>query len=160
MAESARLKLFQKLVKAYTETHKKKNGKDVQLEVSAEWKEMKKLKDLDLEVAVDKKISELIKLSTKKKVPSMVIWSKFVSGNANKKHSGGGSQNMDVEETAVIIVISAPAENSSQSSPSSDPLTELSQASSTSNEKAKSTPKQDDLRRKIETEKDTPLRLY
>ena len=160
MAESARLKLFQKLVKAYTETHKKKNGKDVQLEVSAEWKEMKKLKDLDLEVAVDKKISELIKLSTKKKVPSMVIWSKFVSGNANKKHSGGGSQNMDVEETAVIIVISAPAENSSQSSPSSDPLTELSQASSASNEKAKPTPKQDDLRRKIETEKDTPLGLY
>ena len=58
----------------------------MQLEVSAEWKEMKKLKDLDLEVAVDKKISELKKLSTKKKVQSMAIWSKFDSGNdANKK---------------------------------------------------------------------------
>ena len=45
MAESTRLKLFQKLIKAYTKAHKEKNEKDVQLEVSAEWKEMKKLKD-------------------------------------------------------------------------------------------------------------------
>ena len=35
----------------------------------------------------------------------MVIWSKFVSGNANKKHSGGSSQNVDVEEAAVIPII-------------------------------------------------------
>ena len=56
MAESARLKLFQKLIKAYTEAHKEKNGKAVQLNVSAEWKKMKKFKDSDLEVTVDKKI--------------------------------------------------------------------------------------------------------
>ena len=62
MAESTRLKL------SYTEAHKEKNGKDVQLEVSAEWNEMKKLKDSDSEVAIDKKISELKKFSTKKKV--------------------------------------------------------------------------------------------
>ena len=85
MAESARLKAFQKLIKAYTVAYKEKNGKDVQLEVSAEWKKMKKLKDSDLEVAVDKKISELKKLSMKKKVQSMAIWSKFVSKNVNKK---------------------------------------------------------------------------
>ena len=41
MAESTRLKLFQKLIEAYTELHKEKKKKDVQLEVSAEWKEMK-----------------------------------------------------------------------------------------------------------------------
>lgn len=99
---------------------------------------MKKLKDLDLEVAVDKKISELKKLSTKK-VQSMTVCSKFVSENANKKHSGSSSQDADVEEAAVI---SAPAENSPQSlSSSSDPPTESSQAASTSDEKAKTNSK-------------------
>ena len=114
MAESTRLKLFQKLIKAYTKAHKEKNEKDVQLEVSAEWKETKKLKDQDLEVAVVKKISKLKKLSTKKKVHSMAILRKILSGNANKKHSGGSSQDVDVEEAAVIPAIAAPSENSSQ----------------------------------------------
>ena len=101
----------------------------MQLEVSAEWEEMKKLKDSDLEVAVNKKISELKKLSTKKKAQSMAIGSKFVSGKANKKHSGCSSQDVDVEEAAVIPVIPAPAENSSQSSSSSpDPPAESLQA--------------------------------
>ena len=59
---------------------------------------------LDLLGAVNKKISELKMLSTKK-VQSMAIWSKFVSGNANKKHSGGSSQDVDVEESAVIPII-------------------------------------------------------
>ena len=80
MAGSIILKLFQKLIKAYTEVHKEKNGKDVQLEVSAEWKEMKKLKDSDLEVADDKNI-------LKKKVQSMEIWSKFVGGNVKKQET-------------------------------------------------------------------------
>lgn len=113
----------------------------MQLKVSTKWKEMKKLKDLDLEAAVDKKISELKKLSTKK-VQSMTVCSKFVSENANKKHSGSSSQDADVEEAAVITVISAPAENSPQSSSSSsDPPTESSQAASTSDEKAKTNSK-------------------
>ena len=75
---------------------------------------MKQLKDSNLEVAVDKKISELKKLSRKKKIQNMAIWSKFVSGNANKKHSSVSSQDVDVEEAAVIPVIPVPAENSSQ----------------------------------------------
>ena len=66
--ESTRLKLFQKLIETYTEAHKDKNGNDLQLEVSTDWKEVKKLKDSDLEVAVNNKISELKKLSTNKKV--------------------------------------------------------------------------------------------
>ena len=37
MSESTILKLFQKLIKAYTKIHKEKSGKDVQLEVSGEW---------------------------------------------------------------------------------------------------------------------------
>ena len=57
MAESTRFELFQK--SDYTEAHKEKNGKDVQLELSREWQEMKKLKDSDLKVSVDNKISEL-----------------------------------------------------------------------------------------------------
>ena len=89
------------------------------MEVSAELKEIKTLKYSDLEVTVHKKIPELKKHSTKKEVQSMAIWSKFVSGNANKKHSGGSSQGVDVEEAAVIPFISPPAENSSQSSSSS-----------------------------------------
>ena len=107
---------------------------------------MKKLKDSDLEVAVHKKFSKLKKPSTKKKVQSMAISSKFVSGNANKKHS----QDADVEEAAVIPVIPVPAENSSQLSSSSDRPTESSQGTSTSDEKAKPTQKQDDLRIKDE----------
>ena len=120
--------------------------------MSAEWKERKKLKDSDLEVAFDAKISELRKLNVKKKVQSMAIWSKFFSGIANKKHSdGGSSQDMHEEEADII---SAPADNVSQSSSfSSDPTTESSQAASTSGEKARPTPKQDDLRKKIQTEK-------
>ena len=78
----------------------------------------------------------------------MAIWSKFVKGNANKKHSSGSSQDGDVEEAAAIHVIPPPAENSSQLSTSSDSPTELSKTASTSNEKAKPTPKQDDLRKK------------
>ena len=38
----------------------------------------------------------------------MTIWSKFVCGKANKKHSGGNSQDVDVEEVTVIPVIPAP----------------------------------------------------
>ena len=53
VAASARLKLFQKLIEAYTDAYKEKHGKDVQLEVCIEWKEIKKM-DLDLEIAVDK----------------------------------------------------------------------------------------------------------
>ena len=45
----------------------------MQLKVSAEWKEMTKLKDWDLEVDVNKKMLELKKFSTKKKVQSMAI---------------------------------------------------------------------------------------
>ena len=45
----------------------------MQLKVSAEWKEMKKLKDWDLEVDVNKKMLELKKFSAKKKVQSMAI---------------------------------------------------------------------------------------
>ena len=159
MAESARLKLFQKLIKAYTEAHKEKNGKAVQLNVSAEWKKMKKFKDSDLEVTVDKKISELKNLSMNKKVQSMAIWSKFVRGNPNNKHSGVSSEDVDEEEAAAIPVITASAENSSQSSSSYDSPTDLQQAVSTSNEKAKPMPKQDDLRKKIETETDILLGL-
>ena len=92
-----------------------------------------KLKDSNLEVTVDKKILKLKRLSTKKKVQSMAIRSKLVGGNSNKKHSGGSSQDVDVEESGTIPVISVPAENSSQSS-SSDPPTELSQAAPTIDE--------------------------
>ena len=64
----------------------------------------------------------------------------------------------DVEEVpAVIPVLLAPAENSSQLSSSSDPSTELLQAASESDEKATPTPKQDDLRKEIKTEKDILL---
>ena len=68
------------------------------VEVFVEWKEMKKIKDLDLEIAVDKRISELKNLSTKEKSRrSMAIWSKFISGNVNEKRSSGGSsQDVDV----------------------------------------------------------------
>lgn len=45
-------------------------------------------------------------------------------------------------------------------SSSSDPATESSQAASTSYENAKPTPKQNDLRKNRETEKDTLLGLY
>ena len=120
---------------------------------------MKKLKDSDLEVTVDKKISELKNLSMKKKVQSMAIWSKFVRGNPNNKHSGVSSEDVDEEEAAAIPVITASAENSSQSSSSYDSPTDLQQAVSTSNEKAKPMPKQDDLRKKIETEADILLGL-
>ena len=61
MADSKRYKLFVKLTKAYSEAHKKKSGYDVQQEVSAKWKEMKKLKDADLEIAVDTEILKLKK---------------------------------------------------------------------------------------------------
>ena len=44
----------------------------------------------------------------------MTISRKILSGNANKKHSSGSSQDVDVEEAAVISVIAAPSENSSQ----------------------------------------------
>ena len=64
---------------------------------------------------------------------------------------------MDEEEAAVSPV---PAENLSQSSLLSDLLTELSQGASTSVEKAKPTPKQDDLRKNIETVKDILFGLY
>ena len=66
--ESTRLKLFQKLIETYTEAHEDKNGKDLQLEASTDWKEVKKLKDSDLEVVVNNKISELKKLRMNKKV--------------------------------------------------------------------------------------------
>ena len=69
MAESTRFKLFQK--SDYTEAHKEKSEKDVQLELSREWHEMKKLKDSDLKVSVDNKISELKKLSTKNR---FILW--------------------------------------------------------------------------------------
>ena len=81
----------------------------------------------------------------------MAIWSRLVSGKANKKHSGCSSEDVDVEQATVIPVISAPAENQSQLLSSSPLRTESSQATSTSDEKAKPTPKQDDLRKKIET---------
>lgn len=68
MAESTKLKLFQKLSEAYIDVYKEKTGIDVQLEVSVEWKEMQKMKDLGLEIAINKKISELKKHSMKKKV--------------------------------------------------------------------------------------------
>ena len=57
------LKLFHKLIEAYTDVYKEKYRKDVQLETSVEWKEMKNMKDLVLEIVVDKRISELKKLS-------------------------------------------------------------------------------------------------
>ena len=68
------------------------------VEVFVEWKEMKKIKDLNLKIAVDKRISELKNLSTKEKSRrSMAIWSKFISGNVNEKRSSGGSsQDVDV----------------------------------------------------------------
>ena len=44
----------------------------------------------------------------------MAIWSRLVSGNANKKFSGCSSEDVDVEQATVIPVISAPAENQSQ----------------------------------------------
>ena len=101
MAESTRLKLFQKLIEVHIDAYKEKIRKDVKLEMSREWKEMKKRKDLDLEIALDKRISEPKKLSTKKKLRSMAIWSKFVSGNVNEKHSGGGnSQDVDVDRVS------------------------------------------------------------
>ena len=68
MADSKRYKLFVNLTKAYSEAHKKKSGYDAQQEVSAKWKEMKKLKDADLEIAVDTEILKLKKISTKNKV--------------------------------------------------------------------------------------------
>ena len=40
----------------------------------------------------------------------MTIWSKFACGKANKKHSGGNSQDVDVEEVTVIPVIPAPVD--------------------------------------------------
>ena len=58
-AESTRLKLFQKLNKVYTEAQKEKNGKDAQLEVSAEWKKMKKLKDSDWKSLLIRKFQNL-----------------------------------------------------------------------------------------------------
>ena len=65
------------------------------MEVSTEWEEMKKLMDLNIEVTVEKDILELKKLITKKRyIQSVVIWSKFVSGNANKKHSSDSSQDV------------------------------------------------------------------
>ena len=76
-AESTWLKLFQKLIEAYTDACKEKKGEDVQLEVSGKWKKLEKIKDFDLENAVDKRISKLEKLSTKRKVRTMAIWSKF-----------------------------------------------------------------------------------
>ena len=95
ITKSVRLKLFQKLIEAYTDACKEKNGKDVRLELYVEWKEIKKMKDLDLKIAVYQRISELKKLSTKKKLRSLAIWSTFFSGNT--KHSGGdSSQDMDV----------------------------------------------------------------
>ena len=159
MAKSARLKLFQKLIKGYTEAHKEKNGKAVQLNVSAEWKKMKKFKGSDLEVTVDKKISELKNLSMNKKVQSMAIWSKFVRGNPNNKHSGVSSEEWMRKRLLLFHVITASAENSSQSSSSYDSPTDLQQAVSMSNEKAKPMPKQDDIRKKIETEADILLGL-
>ena len=59
IAESTRLKLFQKLNKVYTEAQKEKNGKDAQLEVSAEWKKMKKLKDSDWKSLLIRKFQNL-----------------------------------------------------------------------------------------------------
>ena len=76
-AESTRLKLFQKLIEAYTDACKEKKGEDMQLEVSGKWKKLEKIKDFDLEIAVDKRISKLEKLSTKRKVRTMAIWTKF-----------------------------------------------------------------------------------
>lgn len=77
MTQSKRLKLFQKLIEAYTDACKEKKGEDMQLEVSGKWKKLEKIKDFDLEIAVDKRISKLEKLSTKRKVRTMAIWSKF-----------------------------------------------------------------------------------
>lgn len=57
------LKLFHKLIEAYTDVYKEKYRKDVQLETSVEWKKMKNMKDLVLEIVVDKRISELKMLS-------------------------------------------------------------------------------------------------
>ena len=114
MAKITRLKLFQKPIKAYTDAYKEKSRKDEQFKVSAEQKEMKKLKDSDLEVAVNKKIPELKQLSTNK-VQRMAIWSKLVCVNENKKHSGGSSRDVDVEEVSVIPVIPAAVKDSSQS---------------------------------------------
>ena len=90
------LKLFHKLIEAYTDVYKEKYRKDVQLETSVEWKKMKNMKDLVLEIVVDKRISELKKLSEEEST-NVEIWSKFVGGNANEKHSGGvSSQDMDL----------------------------------------------------------------
>ena len=92
MAENTKLKRFQKLIKAYMLRHiKRKTGK---MDSWKFLKELKKLKDWNLDVTVDEKISKLKKPSTKKEVQSMAIWSKFISGNANKKHSGGSSQDV------------------------------------------------------------------
>ena len=63
-----------------------------------------------------------------------------------------------VEERQAVIP--AHAENSSQSSFSSDLLTKSSQAASTGEENTKPTSTQDDLRKKMETEKDILLGLY
>ena len=90
----------------------------------------------------------------------MGTWTKCVSGNTNEKHSGGNSQDVDLEEAAVIPVISTPVENLSQFSSSSDPPTESSQTASTSDEKTKPMAKQDDLTKNIESEKDILLGLY
>ena len=68
MAESTRPKLFQEIREAYTDAYKEKNGKDVELGVSVKREKIKKMKDLDLEIAVNKRISELKKPSMKKEV--------------------------------------------------------------------------------------------
>ena len=47
----------------------------------------------------------------KKKVQNIAIQRIFVSGNANKKHSCDSSQDVDVQEAAVITVILSPVEN-------------------------------------------------
>lgn len=58
--KSARLELCQKLIEAYTDANKGKTGKDVQLEVCVEWKEMKEM-DLDSGIAVDKSLKSSVR---------------------------------------------------------------------------------------------------
>ena len=128
----------------------------MQQEVSAKWKEMKKLKDADLEIAVDTEILKLKKVSTKNKVQGMAVWCKFVSSTANEKSSSsGGSQ--DVEAVAVLL---APAENASQSSSSDQPTDSQTQAAATKEVKTRPTPKQDELKENMGIEKDILLGLY
>ena len=118
---------------------------------------MKKLKDADLEIAVDTEILKLKKISTKNKVKGMAIWCKFVSATANEKDSSGGSS-QDVE--AVVAVVPAPAENSSQSSSSDQPTDSQTQAAATKEVKTRPTSKQDELKEKMGIEKDILLGLY